>query len=151
MQRSVVVAGLAGIVAVLAIVLALHGTDEAGLRAAIRATARMSALSIALVFARIRPREFGALLPVSHALHYTMIIAAGLVRTPLESAFGALALAVMVWNAMRPNTFAIYALWITFVVAMMRSGPVYVVIIALLLVAGLLRWMRRGTPELHAA
>ena len=142
MHRNFVLAGVAVIAANVAIVLALHGTGEEGLRAAIRATARVSALCTALAFARIRARDFGALLPVSHALHYALIIAAGLVRTLPETAVGVLVYAVMVWNAIRPTTFAIYVLWISFLLGMVRPGAIYVVFIALLLGAGVVRWVR---------
>jgi hypothetical protein len=143
MRRSVVLTGAAILAAMVAIVLFVHGTDEEGMRAAIRATARTSALCTALAFARVRVREFSALLPVSHALHYAAIIAAGLVRTPYETAVGVAIFAVMVWNAVRPNAIAIYVLWISFVVGMVRPGALYVGFITLLLCAGIARWVRR--------
>lgn len=151
MHRNFVLAGAAAIAAVVALVLVLHGTDETGMRAAIRATARMSALCVALAFARIRAREFGALLPMSQATHYALIIAAGLVRTHHESLFGLVVLALMVWNAIRPNTLLLYVLWISLLVAMHRPGALYVVITALLLAAGLVRWIRRPRTLSHAA
>ena len=144
MRRSIVLIGAAILAAMVATVLLVHGTGEEGMRAAIRATARTSALCVALGFARIRVREFSALLPVSHGLHYAAIVAAGLVRTPLETAFGVAIFALMVRNAFRPSAIAMYVLWITFIAAMVRPGALYVGFIALLLGAGIARWARRS-------
>ena len=150
MKRAVVLAGIAALATMGVVVLALHGTEEEGLRAAIRAFARSSALCTALAFARIRVRESSALLPLSHAPHYAFIIAAGLVRTPLESVGGALILALMVYNALRPNTTALAILWFAFVVTLLRDGAVYVLMESLLLAAAVWRWTRR--PSLiHSA
>jgi hypothetical protein len=143
MRRSVVFAGAAILAVMVALVLFLHGTDEQGLRAAIRATARTSALCTALAFARIRVREASALVPVSHALHYAVILAAGRVLDAPAALVGVAVFAVMVWNAIRPNAIAIYILWVSFIVAMLRPGALYVVIVALLLCAGMARWVRR--------
>ena len=148
MLRSIVLAGTAILAVMVALVLFVHGTDEQGMRAAIRATARTSALCTALAFARIRVREASALLPVSHTLHYALILTAGRVLDVPNVLVGVAVFAVMVWNAFRPNAIAIYILWISFIVAMLRPGALYVVIVALLLCAGLARWVRR--PRLVA-
>lgn len=143
MRRSVVLAGTVILAVMVALVLFVHGTDEQGMRAAIRATARTSALCTALAFARIRVREASALVPVSHALHYSLILAAGRVLDAPAALVGVAVFAVMVWNAIRPNAIAIYVLWISFIVGMLRPGALYVVIVALLLCAGIARWVRR--------
>ena len=143
MFRSVVLAGAAILAVMVALVLFVHGTDEQGIRAAIRATARTSALCTALAFARIRVREASALVPVSHALHYALILASTRILDAPAALVGIAVFAVMVWNAIRPNTIAIYILWISFIVAMLRPGALYVVIVTLLLCAGLARWVRR--------
>ena len=143
MRRSVVLAGAAVLAAMVVAVLLANGTDEEGMGAAIRATARTSALCVALAFARVRVREFSALLPVSHALHYALILAGGLMRGPLELVVGVAVYAVMLWNAIRPNAFALYILWISFLVAFLRPGPLYVIIIAALLCCGVIRWIPR--------
>ena len=74
MRPRVVLIGVTFLVTIVAAVLWLHGTDEEGLRAAIRTTARTSALCVGLAFARIRVRELSVLLPVSHAMHYVLIL-----------------------------------------------------------------------------
>jgi hypothetical protein len=148
MRRSVVLAGAAILAVMVALVLSVHGTGEQGMMAAIRATARTSALCTALAFARIRVREASALVPVSHALHYALILAAGLVLDASTALVGVAIFAVMVWNAIRPNATAIYILWISFIVGMLRPGALYVVFVALLLCAGIARWVRR--PRLVA-
>ncbi|HUR81760.1 MAG TPA: hypothetical protein VM733_13410 [Thermoanaerobaculia bacterium] len=151
MRRGVIVAGAAVIAAVVAIVLVLHGTDEAGMRAAIRATARTSAVCVALAFARVRIREFSALLPISHAAHYAVIAAAALWRGPFTVVFGLALLALMVWNALRPNTIAISILWIAFIIAFARPGVIHISVEALLLGAGVVRWRmwRRASARRH--
>jgi hypothetical protein len=128
------------IAAVVAVVLLVHGTDEAGMRAAIRATARTSAICVVLAFARVRAREFSALLPVSHAMHYAVIAAAGLWRGPFTVAFGLAVWLLMLWNALRPNTIAISILWISFVIAFARPGAIHIATVAILLGAGFVRW-----------
>jgi hypothetical protein len=139
MRRSVVLAGAAILAVMVVLVLFVYGTDEQGLRVAIRATARTSALCTALAFARIRVREAGALVPVSHALHYGVILASGRVLDAPAVLVGVAVFAVMVWNAFRPNAIAIYILWIAFVVGMLRPGALYVVFVAILLCAGIAR------------
>jgi hypothetical protein len=115
------------------------------MRAAIRATARTSALCAGLAFARIRVRELSALLPVSHALHYVLIVAAGALagRDWMTFVVGIVLYAVMLWNAVRPNAAALYVLWISFVVAFLRPGALYVMIVAFLLGCGVVRWFPR--------
>jgi hypothetical protein len=151
MRRNVILAGAAILAAMVAAVLFVHGTGEEGMRAAIRATARTSALCTGLAFARIRVRELSALLPVSHALHYALIVAAGALagRGWFVFVFGLVIYAVMLWNAVRPNAVAIYVLWITFLAAFVRSGAIYVVIIALLLGCGVFRWIAGVQPAGH--
>jgi hypothetical protein len=145
MRRTVVLAGAAILAVMVALVLFVRGTDEQGLRAAIRATARTSALCTALAFARIRVREASALVPVSHALHYTLILATARILDDPTLLVGVAVFAVMVWNAIRPSAsaIAIYILWIAFIVGMLRPGALYVVMVALLLAAGIARWVRR--------
>lgn len=145
MRRDVLLAGAALLAAMVAAVLFVHGTGEEGMRAAIRATARASALCTGLAFARIRVRELSALLPVSHALHYALIVAAGAFagRDWITFVVGAVIYAAMLWNAVRPNAVAIYILWISFLIAFVRPGALYVMIIALLLFCGVVRWFPR--------
>jgi hypothetical protein len=147
MQRSFVLAGAAALAAIVGVVLLLNGTDQQGLHAAIRVTARASALCVGLAFARIRAREFGALLPVSHALHYAIILTAGVTRPPWQFVFGVAVYALMVWNAVRPKSAILYFLWIIFIAAMVRPGALYVAIIALLLLAAPVRWSSRELPS----
>lgn len=149
MRRSVVLAGAAILAAMVVFVLFVHGTDEPGLRAAIRATARTSALCTALAFMRIRVSETSALLPVSHALHYALILALPRMLDVPSALVGVAIFGVMVWNAFRPNASAISILWISFIVGMLRPGTLYVVFVALLLCAGIVRWVRR--PRLVAS
>jgi hypothetical protein len=147
MQRSFVLAGAAALAAIAGVVLLLDGTGHEGLHAAIRVTARTSALCVGLAFARIRARELGALLPVSHALHYAFILAAGVTRPPWQFVFGVAVYALMVWNAVRPQSAILYFLWILFLAAMVRPGAIHVAIIALLLLAALVRWWGRDLPS----
>jgi hypothetical protein len=143
MRQSVVLIAVAALVAMVAALLFVHGTDVEGLRVAIRATARTSALCAALAFARIRVRECSAILPVSHALHYALVFASG--REPDWRAYvlGGSLFAVMLWNAVRPNAAALYILWISFIIGFLRPGAIYVVFIAALLFCGVLRWFPR--------
>ncbi|HYI10998.1 MAG TPA: hypothetical protein VEK57_18215 [Thermoanaerobaculia bacterium] len=150
MRRSIVFAGAAMLAVMVACVLVVHGTGEEGMRAAIRATARTSALCTALAFARIRVREASALVPVSHTLHYALILAAGRVLDVPAALVGVAIFAVMVWNAIRPNAIAIHILWIAFIVGMLRPGALYIVFVALLLCAGIARWVWRSRLVVHA-
>ena len=139
MQRWIIVAGMA----ILAVVVFVTAQDD--LRVAIRATARTSALCIALAFARIQVKEMSVLLPVSHAAHYALILAAGLWE-PIALVAGIAIYAIMVWNAIRPNAPALYVVWIAFLVAIginSGRGLIYPVMTALLLLAGAVRWVRR--------
>lgn len=148
MRRSLVLLGAAGLAATVMIVLALQDVD-----AVIRATARTSALCTALAFARIRVRETSALLPLSHALHYAFIIAAGRADDPIAIAVGVALYGVMVWNAVRPNAPAIYILWIAFLVAIgtNRGGsPLYLAMTAGLILAGVARWWGARTRTLQS-
>ncbi|HVE73312.1 MAG TPA: hypothetical protein VNI54_18230 [Thermoanaerobaculia bacterium] len=143
MRRSIVLSGVATLAAMVVAVLLVHGTGEDGMRAAIRATARTSAICVALAFVRVRVREFSALLPISHAMHYVLIFAAGLMRGIPEWIVGIAAFAVMLWNAVKPNTIAIYILWIVFLIAFVRPGALYVGIVIALLSCGVIRWFPR--------
>ena len=144
MRRGVILAGVAGLAAMVFVVLLVNGTGEDGMRAGIRATARTSAICVALAFVRFRTREFSALVPVSHAMHYALIFAAGLMRGIPEWIVGVAVFAVMLWNAIKPNTIAIYILWISFVIAFVRPGALYVGIVILLLSCGVFRWLPRA-------
>jgi len=138
MRRTFILAGIA----ILALVI-LTAQDD--LRVAIRATARTSALCVALAFARIRVKELSLLLPVSHAAHYALILAAG-AWEPIALVAGVAIYAIMVWNAIRPNAPALYILWIAFLVAIgVNSGRaiLYPMMTALLLLAGVMRWIHR--------
>ncbi len=147
MRRTFVIAGIAILVAIVAAVLSIDGTDDDGLRAAIRATARTSALCAGLAFARVRVREFSALLPVSHALHYALIVIAGLANPLLAVAAGAALYAVMLWNAVRPNAIAIWIVWLAFLIAIGVNGgrsPLYIAMTVVMLAAGIARYVRRS-------
>lgn len=135
---------LAGAVTITAIAVIVFATND--IHAAIRATARMSAVCTAVAFARVRVRESSALIPFAHGLHYALIIAAGQAHHPLVIAGGAFVYAVMAWNAIRPNTIAIYFLWILFLLAFVINAgkfPIRPVIAALLLLAAVARWLHR--------
>lgn len=121
-KRDIAIAA-AVLAAVVTLTLALHGTEEAGLRAVIRGTARTSAICIALAFARIRTRESLIALPISHALHFAAILTLAITTSPANAhigrtTIGGLAIfALMVSTALRPATWKVYALWIIFVSA----------------------------------
>jgi hypothetical protein len=153
--RDVAIAS-AAIAAMVMIVLALHGTEEAGLRAVIRATARTSAICIALAFARIRTRESLIVLPVSHAMHYAAILALAFATTPTNThirvtSIGGVAIFVlMVLTAMRPATWRIYLLWIIFAIAFVIRDmhmPIYPAVMAMLLGAMIVRLLSTAGRE----
>ena len=132
--------------------------DEAVLRMIIRATARTSALCIAFAFARIRTREFLVALPVSHAVHFAAILTLAITTSAANahigiSTIGGLAIyALMVFTAVRPRTWAIYVLWIIFIIGFVvrdMSQPVYPGIMAVLLASAVVRFTR-ATPPLVA-
>ena len=148
MKRFLVWA-IGALAATVAVVLALHGTEEAGLRAVIRATARTSAICVAFAFARVRTRDFLSVLPVSHALHYAAILAVAATTTPenahiSSTSIGGLAiLGLMIFAALRPATWTLYALWIIFVIAFIgrdMSQPVYPAIMLMLAGSAVLRF-----------
>lgn len=143
MRPRVVLIGVTFLVTIVAAVLWLHGTDEEGLRAAIRTTARTSALCVGLAFARIRVRELSVLLPVSHAMHYVLILNTDRVIGWPELVVGVSVFAAMLWNAWRPHAAALYILWIAFLVAFLRPGVLYGMIVTLLLSCGVVRWFPR--------
>ena len=143
MHPKRVVLAVTFLVTIVAAVLWLRGTDEDGLRAAIRATARTSALCVGLAFARMYVRELSVVLPVSHALHYALILMTDRAIGWPELLVGVSVFAVMLWNAWRPHAAALYILWIVFLVAFLRPGVLYVFIVALLLFCGVVRWFPR--------
>lgn len=143
MRPRVVLIGVTFLVTIVAAVLWLHGMDEEGLRAAIRTTARTSALCVGLAFARIRVRELCVLLPVSHGLHYALILMSDRRLDAAALLLGVSVFALMLWNAWRPHAAALYILWIAFLVAFVRPGVLYVMIITLLLFCGVVRWFPR--------
>jgi hypothetical protein len=152
-KRDVVI--LATILAaVVTLTLVLHGTEEAGLRAVIRATARTSAICIALAFARIRAREFLIALPISHAMHFAAILALAEATTPANAhigrttAGGIAIFALMIRTAVHPAVWQIYALWIIFVIGFGirdMSVPAYPSVMVMLFGAAVVRFLRR--PE----
>ena len=150
--RSIVTGGAVLLVATVAIVLWRYGIAESGWRAVIRATARTSALCIAFAFARVKAREMLILLPISHTLHFVAILAVAILTTPANAhisvtTIGGLAIfALMIATAVRPTTVGVWLLWIIFVIAFAirdMSMPIYPATLAMLLVAGVVRF---GTP-----
>lgn len=151
-----IAAGISAVVAAVAIALLVHGVEEPGLRAVIRATARTSAVCIALAFARVAAREALIVLPVSHALHYAAILTLAAMTTPgnahinVTSIGGALIFVLMVATAIRPTTVGVYALWIIFaigfVVRDMRQ-PVYPAVMIMLVVAAIVRFRSAATRK----
>ena len=132
--------------------------DEAVLRMIIRATARTSALCVAFAFARVRTREFLVALPVSHAVHFAAILtlaittSAGNAHIGISTVGGLAIYALMVFTAFRPRTWAIYLLWIIFIIGFVvrdMSQPVYPGIMAVLLASAVVRFTR-ATPPLVA-
>ena len=146
MRRWFVIAGVVVLAAMVAAVLLVHGADVEGLRAAIRATARTSALCLGFALARVRGREFGVLLPVSQAMHYVLIILSPRELDPAAIVVGVIAMALMVWNALRPNAVALWVLWFAFLAANGQNrGPswVYKVMIGWLVLAAIVRLVTR--------
>lgn len=146
MRRTFIIAGAAMLAATVAVVLFIYGTDVEGLRTAIRATARTSALCAGLAFARVYARELSVLLPVSQATHYVLILLTPRDPDAAAIAVGVAIFAVMIWNALRPNAIAIWILWIAFLVAIgtnRGATPLYITMTALLVLALPVRWLRR--------
>ena len=146
MRRTFVIAGAAILAAIVAAVLLVYGTDVEGLRAAIRATARTSALCAGLAFARVRVRELSVLLPVSQTLHYVLVLLSGRDPDAAAIAVGVAVYAVMIWNAVRPNAVALWILWIAFLIGIgtnRGASLLYIAMTALLLSAGVVRWLTR--------
>jgi hypothetical protein len=124
---------------------------EETLRMLIRATARTSAICVAFAFAGIRVRTFLALLPVSHGLHFAAILALALTTSfanahiSVTSIGGMAIFALMVSTAFRPTTWAIYALWMIFIVGFGirdMTQPVYPAVMAMLIAAAVVRASR---------
>lgn len=147
-RRLILLAALVVCVTVAA-VLVLHGTGEAGLRAAIRATARTSLVCLVLALVGIRAREFLVALPISHAIHYALIgalavttSASGAGVNAVSVVYGLAIYALMLFAAVRPKPAALYVLWIIFLVAIgvnAGRGWIYPAMLVLLLLAVALR------------
>ena len=73
----------------------------------------------------------------------SVVLTAIIGRDWLTFVVGVAVYAVMLWNAVRPNAIAIYILWIAFIAGFLRPGALYVMIIALLLFCGVVRWFPR--------
>lgn len=150
LRRREVALASAAIAATVIVVLAIYGTEETGLRAVIRATARTSAICIALAVARIRTREFLVTLPVSHAMHYAAILALALTTTASNAHIGASTIGglaiflLMIWTAMRPAVWQMWALWAIFAIGFGirdMSMPVYPAVMVMLFVAAVVRFL----------
>ena len=118
------------------------------LRMVIRATARTSAVCIALAFARVRARQMLILLPISHAMHFAAILGVAFLTTPANAhisvtSIGGIAIfALMIATAIRPTTIGIWLLWIIFLIAFVirdMSIAIYPAVMAMLLIAGIVR------------
>src|SRR5687768_6592765 len=72
--RALLTLWVIAVVTTIAIVLAVYGSGEAGISAAVRATARLSIFAICCAFAGIRTRDALIALPISHAAHYALIV-----------------------------------------------------------------------------
>ena len=158
MSRRALLTGWAIVVfATVAAVLATHGTGEAGLRAAIRTTARFSVLAIACAFAGIRTRDFLIALPISHGLHFALIATLAFVTTPAIAGVSALTLtggasffALTIYAALRGARWSIYALWIIFLYAIavrVHTAWIYPPIVLMLLAAAVARSTRFRPPS----
>ena len=137
------------VVATVAIILAVKGTGEPGLRMAIRATARLSTLAVICAVAGIRTREALIALPISHGAHYAVISALAIATTPINAHINAVSLpggiliyALMVFAAVRQPRWALYVLWIIFVIAVaprVRESWVYIPLVLMLFAALVVR------------
>lgn len=150
--RTIVIAGAALLAAMVAIVLARYGVEESGWRVVIRATARTSALCIALAFAGIAMRPMLVLLPVSHGLHFAAILAVAFLTTPanahisITSLGGIVIFALMIDTALRPKPGGIAMLWVIFLIAYGvrdMSQPVYPLTLGVLLAGGAVLLIKR--------
>jgi hypothetical protein len=153
--RRVLLIWAAVVIATVALVLAVHGIGEDGLRAAIRATARLSAVAIACAFAEFRKREALMALPISHAAHYALIGVLAWVTNPANAGMdvittpgGALLFVLMIYAAAKQPRWAIYTLWIIFVLTFairMHESWIYPLIVGLLLATAVFRF--RGAVQ----
>lgn len=131
------------------ILVALATEEE--LRVVIRATARVSAVFIALAFAGVKARQMLVLLPVSHALHYAAIVAVAILTTPANAhirptSIGGMAIfGFMIATAVRPTTIGVWLLWLIFVIGFAvrdMSIAIYPIVLGMLLLAGAIRLAR---------
>ncbi len=149
MPKSLILIAALVVGATVAAVLALHGTGEAGLRAAIRATARTSLVCLVLALVGIRARAFLVALPISHAIHYALIAALAATTSAAGAGvnvgsvvYGLAIFALMIYAAIRPKPAALYVLWVIFLVAVgvnAGRGWIYPALLVLLLLAVALR------------
>ena len=133
------------VTATVAFILARYGTGEEGLRAAIRATARLSGIAMFCAMAGFRTREALLALPVSHGAHYAAIVAVAVTTTPANAhidpvkLLGGIAIyALMVYAAARRPTWALYVLWTIFLIGFaprIQKSWIYIPIVALLVLA----------------
>lgn len=138
------------VLATVALVLIQYGTGEDGLRAAIRATARLSAFAIGCAFAGLRRREALIALPISHAAHYVLIGVLAWTTNPANAGMdvittpgGALLFLLMIHAAVRQSRWAIYMLWIIFLLTFglrVHESWIYPLVIGLLLAAAVVRF-----------
>ena len=158
MSRRALLTGWAIVVlATVAVVFAVYGTGEPGLRVAIRTTARFSALAVACAVAGIRTRDALIALPIAHAIHFACIAALAVVTSPENVGLSAVTLpgggaifALMLYAAVRGSKWSIYALWIIFVYAIavrVHTSWIYPPIVLLLLAAAVMRSTRFRPPS----
>lgn len=135
------------------LVLAVHGTGEEGLRAAIRASARLSALAVGFAFAGVRTREALLALPIAHAAHFALIGVLAYLTNPANAGMdvittpgGVLLFLLMIHAAVKQPKWAIYTLWIVFVVTFgtrVAESWLYPLIVGLLVAAAVVRFAPR--------
>lgn len=145
------------VVATVAAMLAVYGIGEEGLRVTIRTSARFSVFAVACAFAGIRTRDFLIALPISHAVHFTMIATLAFVTTPenvgadaISIPGGALLYALMIYAAVSGARWSIYALWLIFIYAIavrMHTSWIYPPIVVMLLAAAVARSTRFRPPS----
>lgn len=151
-ERQRIAIGISVVLATVAIVLFVRGAEEPGLRMVIRATARTSAMCVALAFARIVAREALVVLPVSHAMHFAAILTLA-AKTSMSNAHigatsvgGVAIFALMIATATRPTTTGVTLLWIIFVIGFVirdMHQVVYPTVMVMLLSAAIVRMVRR--------
>lgn len=152
-RRALLIGWAIVVVMTVAVTIFLFGVAEEGLRVAIRATVRLSTIAIAFAFAGIRTRDALIALPIAHGAHYAMIGALAVTTNPANAHINALSLPVgvlvfgtMLFAAIKPSRWAIYGLWIAFIYAFvvrMHESIIYPFIVAMLIVAALVRFAPR--------